>query len=482
MFIQYFVNIDMDSQERTIPYEDEVTPHDGDVDKNGANKDGDHSSDENDATPLQPSTDTEHSEQNSNDDSSDEVAKMERTVAAMKAKLKSLGKQKKRRSRPPVEGGPSSSVNPEDIENIDTSAPPRKSRKISKTIDTSSATTAFAPRLSASVPPLRRANKQHLRSARDTHLRSVENNFLPEQNESDPNEDDAISLLDHDDDSWSPSEHEDVLVHDDADVDLIDPASPTIADPDEDDYEALIGGLDFVTSTESAGPDVNSVWAEKLKASWVEENNLHSMKPLYEKYKVPGNCDTVCAPAMNTEMKRLMTSKWDKKTDITYNGMQKTLTKVLAATVQLNALNMGRVHDQENSRKGMQITADIVTMLGQVNYELSNRRKFHLGKSILPKYRPLCAKDTVKPTKTLFGDNISQLIKDVNLRSKIGYDGDNRGQGRGRRSSNQHFLGFGRGRSQGRAPRGRGFHHRGGYQQQFLNHGQSSSHYNKKKH
>ena len=482
MFLQYFVNIDMASQE--IPYEDEVTPHEEFVDKNGANKDGGPSSDDNDATTLQPPTDdSEHSERISDDDSSDEVAKMERTVAEMKAKLKSLGKQKKkRRSRPPVEGGPSSSVNPEDIENIATSAPPRKSRKISsKIVDTSSATTAFTPRLDASVPPLRRANKQHLRSAHDTHLRSVENNLLHEQFESDPNEDDTISLLDHDDDTWSPSEQEDGSVHDDA-VDLVDPGSPTIAAEDEDDYEALISTLDFVTSTESAGPDINSVWAEKLKASWVEENNLHSMKPLYEKYKVPANCDTICAPAMNNEMKRLMTSKWDKKTDITYNGMQKTLTKVLAATIQLNTLNMGRVHDQETRQKGMQITADVVTMLGQVNYELSNRRKFHLGKSILPKYRPLCAKDTVKPTKTLFGDNISQLIKDVNLRSKIGYDGDNRGQGRGRRSSNQPFLGFGRGRSQGRAPRGRGFHHRGGYQQQFLNHGQSSSHHKGKKH
>ena len=446
----------MTSEKVKIPFEDEVTPPPGDEVSPGETNDGDHNTDDN------PSTVSEHT---SNDDSSDEVAKMERTVAAMKAKLKSLGKQKKRRKRPPVVGGPSSTVDIENIENIEDPVPAKKS----KNIDTSSADTAFAPRLHASAPPLRRADKRHLRSAPNSHLRSVDN--LGAQSESDPNEDDTVSLLDGY--SWSPSDQEEASLQEEAAMQAQDDP-----DADEDGYEALIGGLDFVTSTESAGPDVNSVWADKLKASWLEENNLHSMKPLYEKYKVPGNCETVCAPAMNTDMKRLMNSKWDKKTDITYNGMQKTLTKVFAATLQLNELNMGKTHDQESRRKGMQITVDIVTMLGQVNYELSNRRKFHLGKCILPKYRPLCAKDTVKPTTTLFGDNVTQLIKDVNLKSKIGYE-ENRGRGRGRRTSNQDFLGYGRGRPQGRAPRGRAFQ-RGGYQHQYLNHGQNSQ--QKKRH
>ena len=443
MLVQIF-NVDMASQ--NIPYEDEITEQGSEG----------HSTAADDNETPQPSTTA--SEQSSAD-SSDEVAKMEKSIAAMKAQLKSLGKQKKRRKRPHVEGAPSTSQNNEDIENV--IPPSAKSQKI----ETTSASAAFTPRLSASVPPLRRAPKQHLRSA-GSHLRSVENqNVLGDADhiESDPPEDDAISLLDGD--TWSDVEE--------------DTAEPQQDEPAEeaDEYEALIGGLEFVTSTETAGPDISSAWAEKLKASWVEDNNLHSMKPLYDRYKVPGNCDTICAPTMNADMKRLMNSKWDKKTDITYHGMQKTLTKVVAATIKLNSLNMGRLHDQESKRKGMQITADIVTMLGQVNYELSNRRKFHLGKSMQPKYRPLCAKDTVKPTTTLFGDNVTQLIKDVNLKSKIGIQDEYRGgRGRARRNSNQDFLGFGRGRSQGRAPRGRGF--RGGYQNQFLNqsHGQNSHH------
>ena len=111
-------------------------------------------------------------------------------------------------------------------------------------------------------------------------------------------------------------------------------AAAAVAGDDEvDEIEGFITGLEFVTSTEGSAPDINSAWAEKLKGIWVEDNNLHSMKTLYEKYKIPGNCDNVCAPTMNAEMKRLLHSSWDKKTDITYNGMQKTPTKVFAATV-----------------------------------------------------------------------------------------------------------------------------------------------------
>ena len=159
--------------------------------------------------------------------------------------------------------------------------------------------------------------------------------------------------------------------------------------------------------------------------------------------------------------------------------MQKTLTKVFAATVQLNTLNMSKNHTAETKQKGMQITADIVTMLGHVSYELSNQRKFLLGKFIQPQYRQLCAKDTVKPTKFLFGENLSQLIKDVQVKSKIGYrDNNTRGRGRGSGRGNQSFLGYGRGRSQYRAPRGRGYQK--SYQNQYLNQGQNSSN-NKKR-
>ena len=73
-----------------IPYEDEVIQQGED---DPSKVDGHNAADDN-AT-SQPSTASDHSDHSSRDSSSDEVAKMERTVAAMQAKLKSIGKQKK---------------------------------------------------------------------------------------------------------------------------------------------------------------------------------------------------------------------------------------------------------------------------------------------------------------------------------------------------------------------------------------------------
>ena len=75
MFVNIF-NVEMASQQE-IPYEDEVIPQAEDP----AVQDGGQSSAAEDNATSQPSTDSDPS----NDDFSDEVAKMERTIANMKA-------------------------------------------------------------------------------------------------------------------------------------------------------------------------------------------------------------------------------------------------------------------------------------------------------------------------------------------------------------------------------------------------------------
>ena len=483
--IVYNINIEMKngSEENNIPFEDEVSSgpsRRGNVNKhNGSDEsdsDGDHGGRGTEHPPPhnKPSTSEQSVSTDSSSSESDTVKKIERTVAAMKTKLKKLSKKRKR-SDPPRDPEPEPEPEPEARADAVNIVPVRKSRKI----NTATAVTAFAPRLRPGTQPLRRANdeNQHLRSANDEHRRSANHQHLRSASEpsvageeSEPGDDDAISLLD--DENWPDDDDADPEAADD---EAVEPAPVVVeADPDhEEDFEGLISALDFVTATEAAGPDINTAWAERLKGLWLEDNNLHSMKPLYEKYKIPANCESVCAPLMNPEMKRLLSTKWDKKTDITYSGMQKTLTKIFSATVELNGLNMGKTHTQSTKQQGMQITTDIVTMLGQLSYELSNQRKFLLGKVIQPQFRPLCSKETVKPTKYLFGENVTQLIKDVQVKNKIGYRDDARGS-RGRPTGRGSFLGYGRGRSQGRAPRGRGFQR--GYQHQYQNQGHQGHH------
>ena len=509
--IIYNFNIEM-SDTQNIPFEDEVSPQPGtsrprshstensndNNNKDGSGSSGDSDDGGRDDEILPPPSkkrkvSTSRRRIRSGPSSSDEpdaMTRIERTMAAMEKRLKQLSKKRKRpRGQRQTTPEPEPEPEPERDVWVGNTMPVLRPQGI----DTSSPGAAFIPRLRPVRQPsarendnesphlrsalnrtpqhLRSASNQHLRSAPPAHQRSATPSLLGE--ESEPGEDDAISLLDGDNASWPD---EDPADGGEPAVDPPQGDDPNEADAltlePEDDYEGLIGTLDFVTATEAAGPDINTAWAERLKSVWMEDNNLHSMKPLYEKYKVPSNCDTICAPTMNPEMKRLMASKWDKKSDITYSGMQKTLTKVFSAAIQLNELNMAKTHTQASKAQGMQITADITTMLGHVSYELSNQRKFHLGRVIQPHFRPLCAKDTVKPTKLLFGENVTQLIKDVQIKNKIGFRDDSR---RGRPAGKGSFLAYGRGRSQGRAPRGRGHTYQKTYQNQYQNqhsHGQ----------
>ena len=490
-------NIDMSSPKTNIPYEDEVTPGTSrqpqsadeyeDQNRNNNNDSGTESAGTSDDSSGNENVGkTEESpprkrRRSSSSESEDAVRKIERTVKRMNKKLKKLkegNKKTKGTPPPPVEAPlpevlPLAPVIPER---------PRKSRRI----DTESVQSAFCPRLrplsthqkplrrATSEEPLRRVDNLPLRRAsrvEEPLRRDLNTDVDNDDVESEIPYDDAISLPDAnaDDTEWLDDEVPDEHV------------SPTGPEhPVDDEMEGLIGALDFVTSTESMGPEINPTWAAKLNGIWLEENNLHSMKPLFDKYKVPANCDSVCAPLMNPEMKRVMTSKWDKKHDITYSGMQKTLTKVVAATLKLNELNMMK-QDAQHKKQGLQIAADVVAMLGHVSYELSNQRKFMLGKVIQPNFRPLCAKDTVKPTKLLFGENVTQLIKDVQVKNKIGYKDD--AKSRLRSGGRQPFLGAWRGRPQGRAPRGKNYK---GYQQQYLNSNNNNTNQNqghgKKKH
>ena len=66
----------------------------------------------------------------------------------------------------------------------------------------------------------------------------------------------------------------------------------------------------------------------------------------------------------------------------------------------------------------MQTTADIVSMLGKVNREMASKRKISARPVLLGDYKSL-ATTTEASGENLFGDNLTQDIKDVNIRRKI---------------------------------------------------------------
>ena len=69
----------------------------------------------------------------------------------------------------------------------------------------------------------------------------------------------------------------------------------------------------------------------------------------------------------------------------------------------------------------MQTTLDAMALLSHANHEVSIKRKRYVRSVIKNEdYKSLC--DTTQITTQLFGDNISQDMKDIDLRRKLEQD------------------------------------------------------------
>ena len=66
-----------------------------------------------------------------------------------------------------------------------------------------------------------------------------------------------------------------------------------------------------------------------------------------------------------------------------------------------------------------QKTADIATILGQASHELSLKRRVFIRSVINSEYKDLCW-SSQPVTGFLFGDNLPQVVKELNLTNKLG--------------------------------------------------------------
>ena len=169
---------------------------------------------------------------------------------------------------------------------------------------------------------------------------------------------------------------------------------------------------------------------------------------------------------MNKEIWRLI-NKWQKKADISLTNSQRCLIK--AATATLNLHDSVVTLPRSIRQVALQTAADIISLLGKVNRDIISKRKMMTRPCLLGDYKHLSNSTDV--TEKLFGDNLTQDIKDIQVKRKIenpygtNYRSFNnrRGQFRGSYSNTRyhqnnsnnagHFLwrGRGRGRSHYRA-------------------------------
>lgn len=193
------------------------------------------------------------------------------------------------------------------------------------------------------------------------------------------------------------------------------------SDEDEGEVEGgdifadLVGGVSVEGDNDRPGPPLTQIWADKLNLAWKTKMNKSAHVHLLQKYKVASNLDALKVPAVNKEIWKPL-NKWQKKADLNMTSCQRSLMCVVSAVLKLHDFITPLA--RATRQIAMQTSADIVSLLGKVNRELMQRRKVSARSVLIGDYKSL-ATTTEASAENLFGDNLTQDIKDVNIRRKI---------------------------------------------------------------
>ena len=224
-------------------------------------------------------------------------------------------------------------------------------------------------------------------------------------------------------------------------------------------FADLVDNVSIEGESDRPGPPLLQVWADKLNLAWKNKIGKTAYTHLLQKYKTPSNLDALKVPAVNKEIWKPL-NKWQKKADLNMAACQRSLITVVSAVMKLHDLVSSL--PRASRQIAAQTSADIVSLVGKVNREMMVRRKIAARSALVGDYKTLAT--TIEASEAnLFGDHLTQDIKDVNIRRKIsdpntynyrGYRGSWRGN-RGYSSisnnynNNNSFLWRGRGRGRG---------------------------------
>lgn len=171
---------------------------------------------------------------------------------------------------------------------------------------------------------------------------------------------------------------------------------------------------------------------------------------LLAKYKVPQNCDMACPPVVNNEIWKIM----DRQTQSRDRGLVDTQNLLVTSMVPIIKLaeTLKSHIALDSSVRGM--LADALTLIGQVQFNLSVRRRYMIRPVMKKKYHSLCNVSMPVTTK-LFGEDVSKDIKSCDSLGSIGKD--------------QYYP------KSGYSSRGRGYSGRGSYNSNYNNNYQNNN-------
>ena len=171
--------------------------------------------------------------------------------------------------------------------------------------------------------------------------------------------------------------------------------------------------------TESFGPEVAEVIAQRVNDACSKKAMDSKLKDLYEKYKTPGNCKYLCVPKVNLELWHDL-SKESKSKDLGLQELQKGIVKASQPIIQLfdSALKARKDKSSMDPNVLLPLLADAVTFLGHASFLTSLKRREFLKPDIAKPYQSVCNRSNAITT-CLFGDELPKHIKEIGEVNKI---------------------------------------------------------------
>ena len=187
---------------------------------------------------------------------------------------------------------------------------------------------------------------------------------------------------------------------------------------EDEEHEDIRNNIDYskintVDSDQEKSEAIVDEIAKIVSNNWSSRKSKESMNKLFDQYKSPQNC-VLEPPKVNIELWKLLNAL-QKKSDIKFSSVQKSLIKALNAVLEIfKNVTSPNVDIQTIA----QTTADIAAILGHASLEISLKRRTFIRNVINSDYKDVCS-STQPITENLFGDDLPKMIKEVNLTNKL---------------------------------------------------------------
>ena len=135
--------------------------------------------------------------------------------------------------------------------------------------------------------------------------------------------------------------------------------------------------------TESFGPEVADVIAQRVNDACSKKAMDSKLKDLYEKCKTPANCKYLCVPKVNLELRHDL-SKESKSKELGLQELQKGIVKASQPIIQLfDPALKARKDKSMDPNILLTLLPDSVTFLGHASFLTSLKRREFLKPDII---------------------------------------------------------------------------------------------------